>query len=884
MFSHQPFHYHAPEELARDIERLGLEIPLAHDLSPLGEPLDCGVFRLPNRFVVLPMEGCDGTANGAPGELTFRRYRRFAAGGAGLLWVEACAVVPEGRANPRQLWIHSANTGEFARMLEDARRAAAETMGPPHRPVFVLQLTHSGRYSKPGRKPQPVIAHHSKFLDPAMGLPPDYPLITDEELERLEDIYVEAARCALEAGFDAVDVKACHRYLISELHASFTRENSRYGGPEFDNRTRFFRNVVAKIRDLVPDIAVTTRMNAYDAMPHPYGWGMAPDGSDRPDLSEPLRLVGWLREQGAPLVNITIGNPYFNPYVNRPFDLPVAGAPLPPEHPLEGVARFLHIVREIQQAYPNLPVVGGGYSWLRQFLPHVAAAAVSRGWVSLVGGGRMAFAYPDFPREVLAGRPLDPERVCVACSACTQIMRDGGRSGCVPRDAAIYEPIYKAGRAEALDTIRKEAASCRQCSDPTCVPRCPAGVNVPRFIQAITEGRYRDAYETIREANVLAAVCGYVCPSETLCESGCINEHYSEPVPIRHLQRWVSRLALEEGWSRQPRPLPEPTGMRVAVIGAGAAGVAAAVTLAGFGHSVTLLDREPAPGGVARETIPLDRLPDDVLRRELEDALIATGAIERRQFELNASNTLDSLLKEGYSAVLLALGLTRSVPLPGASRPREGVFGALEFLRLAKHGGWRISGAAAVLGGGNTAIDAALSALRAGARDVYLVYRRSFAEMPAWPAERDAAVRAGVHFLVLTQPLDYVSDSAGRLTGLRVARTRLGEPDESGRRRPEVIPGTEHVLPCEVVVEALGQSVDDPVRAALSGVDFTRQGTVATRQGSLQTSRDRVWAAGDLVNGGATVVQAVAEGMRAAREIHASLAGALPAGAGARRT
>lgn len=882
MFSHQPFHYHSPEELARDIETLGLEIPMATDFSPLAAPLDCGSFRLANRFVVLPMEGCDGTANGAPDELTFRRYRRFAAGGAGLLWVEACAVVPEGRANPRQLWIHAGNVREFARMLEEARRAAAETMGASHRPVFVLQLTHSGRYSKPGRKPAPVIAHHSKFLDPVMGLPPDYPLIPDEELEQLEDVYVEAARCALEAGFDAVDVKACHRYLVSELHASFTRENSRYGGPEFENRTRFFRNVVRKIRDRVPGIAATTRMNAYDAMPHPYGWGMAPDGSDRPDLSEPLRLVGWLKEHGAPVVNITIGNPYFNPYVNRPFDLPVAGAPLPPEHPLEGVARFLHIVREIQQTCPDLPVVGGGYSWLRQFLPHVAAAVVERGWVSLVGGGRMAFAYPDFPREVLAGRPLDPQRVCVACSACTQIMRDGGRSGCVPRDAAIYEPIYKAGRAEALDTIQREAATCRQCNDPTCVPGCPAGVNVPKFIQAITEGRYRDAYETIREANVLAAVCGYVCPSETLCESGCINEHYSEPVPVRHLQRWVSRMALEEGWSRVPRPLPEPTGVRVAVVGAGAAGVAAAVTLAGLGHSVTLIDREPAPGGVARETIPLDRLPDDVLRRELEDALIASGAIERRQFELNESNTVDTLLAEGYSAVLLALGLTRSIPLPGAARPREGVFGALEFLRLVKHGGRRITGTAAVLGGGNTAIDAALSALRAGARDVCLVYRRSFAEMPAWPEERDAAVRAGVHFLVLTQPLDFVSDEAGRLTGLRVARTRLGEPDESGRRRPEVIPGTEHVLPCEVAVEALGQGVDGAVRAALAGIGFTRQGTVATRPGSLQTSRERVWAAGDLVNGGATVVQAVAEGMRAAREIHASLAGAPLAGAGSR--
>ena len=184
----------------------------------------------------------------------------------------------------------------------------------------------------------------------------------------------------------------------------------------------------------------------------------------------------------------------------------------------------------------------------------------------------------------------------------------------------------------------------------------------------------------------------------------------------------------------------------------------------------------------------------------------------------------------------------------------------------------------AVLGGGNTAIDAALSALRAGAQDVYIVYRRSFAEMPAWPEERDAAVRAGVHFLVLTQPLDYVSDVSGRLAGVKVARTRLGAPDESGRRRPEVIEGTEHVLPCETVVEAIGQAVDEAVRGALPGVEFRKNGTVATRPKSLETSRERVWAAGDLVNGGATVVQAVAEGMRAAREIDAALQGVGVAG------
>jgi NADPH-dependent glutamate synthase beta subunit-like oxidoreductase/2,4-dienoyl-CoA reductase-like NADH-dependent reductase (Old Yellow Enzyme family) len=868
--AHQPFQFHNLDELRAAIAELGVEVPVADDPRPLLEPVSVGSHRLANRLVVLPMEGCDGLPDGAPGELTFRRYRRFAAGGASLLWMEATAVVEEGRANPRQLWIHEETVPGFAALALETRRAAAEALGPSHRPLLILQLTHSGRYSRPGRAARPIIAHHSKFLDPIHNLGPDYPLISDDELERLEDRYVEAARCALRAGFDGVDVKACHRYLVSELLASHTREG-RYGG-SFENRTRFLRNVVGKIRAAVPGLLVTSRMNAHDAMAYPYGFGMDRDGSLKPDLSEPVQLVRFLEASGAPLVNITIGNPYFNPHVNRPFDLPVSGAPVPPEHPLEGVARFLGIVRAIQSAFPEMAVVGGGYSWLRQYFPHVAAAAVRQGWVTLVGAGRMAFAYPDFARDLAQRGRLDGERVCVACSACTQIMRDGGRTGCVPRDAAVYEPIYKAGRAEAVDTIRAMAATCRQCNDPTCVTGCPAQVEIPKFVGHIAAGRFREAYETLRERNILAAACGYVCPSETLCESECINRHYTETVPIRHLQRWVGRKAVEEGWAATPFDAAPPTGKRVAVIGAGPAGVAASVALARLGHSVTLIDRSPVPGGTARATIPAERLPGIILSEEIRQVLAVFGdRIERRTASLGASYTLDHVFREGFSAVLLALGLSRAVALPGAARPASGVAGALEFLERIKSGE-RVSGAVLVLGGGNTAIDAALSARRAGAADVSIVYRRSFAEMPAWPGERDEAIRGGVNFLILTQPLGYETDAGGRLTGLKVVRTRLGEPGPDGRRRPQTIPGSEHVIPADLVVEAIGQRVDPDLEAALTGVRFTPGGLVERRAaGSYETTRPGAFAAGDLVNGGTTVVQAVAEGGRAAHEIDAWL-------------
>jgi NADPH-dependent glutamate synthase beta subunit-like oxidoreductase/2,4-dienoyl-CoA reductase-like NADH-dependent reductase (Old Yellow Enzyme family) len=874
MSAHEPFHFQSLDQLYRQIVEMGLDLPVSDDIAPLLEPLKVGSLDLSNRLVVLPMEGCDGKADGSPDELTFRRYRRFAAGGAGLLWVEATAVVEEGRANPRQLWIREATLPGFAALVEETLKAALEIFGARHRPMLVLQLTHSGRYSRPLRNPAPIIAHHSLYLDPAMNLPADYPLISDEELERLEDRYVEAAECARRAGFDAVDVKACHRYLISELHASFTRANSVYGGP-FENRTRLFRNIVAKIRDAVPRLIVTSRMNAYDAMACPYGFGVDATDPSKPDLREPIELVRFLQSQGAPLVNITIGNPYFNPHVNRPFDLPVAGAPMPPESPLAGVERFVGIVRQIQAACPGMAVIGGGYTWLRQLFPHVAAAAVRNGWVSLVGAGRMAFAYPDFARDLGERGRLDPLRVCVACSACTQIMRDGGRSGCVPRDAEIYEPIYKAGRAEALDTILEMAKTCRQCNDPTCVTGCPARVNIPKFVGHIAAGRFRAAYETLREANVLAAVCGYVCPAETQCEAACLNQHYGSTVPIRHLQRWVSRKAVEEGWAAEPRPSPSASGKRVAVLGAGAAGISAAAALASYGHEVTLLDRGAALGGTAQATIPAERLPEFVIHREIHDVLASSGVVSHRQYvRLDADYSLDDVLEEGFDAVLVALGLSESVPLPGSVKPKSGVAGALEFLVSVK-AGETVAGTVLVLGGGNTAIDAALSAKRAGASDVSIVYRRSFAEMPAWPEERDQAIRAGVNFLILTQPVEYVLDAEGGLTGLKVVRTRLGPPGPDGRRTPQPIAGSEHVLPADLVIEAIGQQVSEELKQALPGLRFTSRGLLWTREGTLETSRPAVFAAGDIINGGTTVVQAVAEGARAAREIDAYLRGSL---------
>jgi 2,4-dienoyl-CoA reductase-like NADH-dependent reductase (Old Yellow Enzyme family) len=322
-------------------------------------------------------------------------------------------------------------------MLKQTLSAAEEVHGAGNRRFSVLQLTHSGRYSRPGAEAQPIIAARNPFLDPKLTVAPH--VISDAELAGLEEDYVAAARLAHAAGFDAVDVKACHRYLINELLAAHTRKGE-YGGT-FENRARFLCNVVAKIKAACPELAVTLRLNVYDGLSYPYGWGVNQEDPSRPDLGEPLRLLGVLRDQGVSLVNLTMGNPYYAPHINRPYD---QGPYRPPEHPLVGVHRMLALARTVQRAIPDLLVVGTGLSWLRQLGPQVAAACLQEGWFALAGFGRQMFAYPDLVRDLIAQGALNPKKCCLACGKCSEIMRYGGSAGCVIRDARMYAPVYKA--------------------------------------------------------------------------------------------------------------------------------------------------------------------------------------------------------------------------------------------------------------------------------------------------------------------------------------------------------------------------------------------------------------------------------------------------------
>lgn len=332
----------------------------------LARKVQAGSFTLGNSLAIHPMEGCDATIDGRPDELTWRRYGRFAAGGVKLIWFEATAVCLEGRANPRQLWLNPATRDDFARLLEMILRVHREGWGNADDLLVPLQLTHSGRYSHPVR----VIAYHHPLIDGKTGLPPDYPILSDDELERLEDQYVDAAGLALEAGFRAVDLKVTHGYLLSELIGAKTRPG-RYGG-SLENRTRFMRNALGKMRARFGSrLMLCMRLGCYDGVPYerdpetgrgrplafpvpyPWGFGVDPDDPLREDLTEVIQAVDSFRASGVELLNVSAGSPYYNPHIGRPFEKPDEGNYEQPEHPLLGVDRHFRIAGRLQRSFPD---------------------------------------------------------------------------------------------------------------------------------------------------------------------------------------------------------------------------------------------------------------------------------------------------------------------------------------------------------------------------------------------------------------------------------------------------------------------------------------------------------------------------------------------------
>ncbi len=428
--------YLMKEKFHKENEELGNILPYSDNISVLSDTVSIHGKTVHNRLACQAMEGCDGTADGCPDILTKRRYRRFAEGGAGIIWFEATAVLKEGRANPRQLYINEENLDAFKAEVDEIRETAVKKNG--YAPLIFMQATHSGRYSKPNGVPEPLIAYNNPIFEKDNPISSDR-IVTDDYIDRVGEALINGARLAERAGFDGVDIKCCHRYLASELLSAYERDG-RYGG-SFENRTRLLReSVQGAIQACGNDFIVSSRLNVYDGFPYPNGFGVAKDGSSEPDLSEPTQLLKMLEAYGVEILNITMGNPYFNPHVNRPF---ATGGYTPDEHPLKGVARMLNGTAELKKSVKNMKLICSALSFLGVAAPNVATAYIENGGFDFAGFGRTVFAYPDFANDILKNGAMAKEKCCIACSKCTQIMRAGGTPGCVIKDQEAYLPIFK---------------------------------------------------------------------------------------------------------------------------------------------------------------------------------------------------------------------------------------------------------------------------------------------------------------------------------------------------------------------------------------------------------------------------------------------------------
>lgn len=398
--------------------------------SILDMPVDIYGKTVANRILFQPMEGCDGTTDGAIGELTFRRYLRFVEGAPGIIWFEATAVCNEGRANPRQLYINENTVESFKSVVADIKAKSLELHG--FEPVIIVQLTHSGRYSKPNGTPEPIVAYRNEHWEKGKENQP-FTVATDEYLATIPEMYSKAAKLAIKAGFDGVDVKCCHGYLFNELLSAFEREGS-YGG-NLENRTRLYFSCIDAVKNAVGAKAfVTTRLNTCDCFPYGYGFGV--NEKNEIDLTQTKQIIKKLREKGIELVNLTIGNPYLIPHINRPYSLKS------PEDGKTGMKRIYDVTKEITSAFPDMKFVVSALSFEGENSIQYARNLLTEGIGTFAGFGRMTFAYPSFYKDYLETGTLDKNKVCIKCSKCSELMRAGTVSGCVIRDSEVYMPYY----------------------------------------------------------------------------------------------------------------------------------------------------------------------------------------------------------------------------------------------------------------------------------------------------------------------------------------------------------------------------------------------------------------------------------------------------------
>ena len=746
--AYQPFYLNSVADLRAEIARLGVGIPLDADFTRLAQPLVIGWRSVSNRFCAQPITGGDATPDGAPGALTRRRYRQYAQGRFGLIWLELTAAISQQK--PGQLCLSEATLPAFRSLVEEIRASAADN------PTLIIQLA----------SPHP-------------------------------EALLRAATLAAEAGFDGVDLQAPRETLPGLL---------------------------ASVRESAPDLLLAARLCAYEAVRG--GFGVSPANYRKADPAEPIRFVQSLRENGLALLNLTAASPRLRgPEQGLQ---PRRDSENPDEHPLMTLGRQLCLARSLREAIPDLPVVGSGFSWLRQFVPDVAAGALRDGMIDFAGLGRSALAYPSAPSDVFTHGGMEPGAACMVCFACSQLHEEGETVGCVLRDREVYGPVYRQMRRFDADQLLAGAARCHLCEAAPCTAASATQTDIAAFIQAYRNGDESRAYEIIRASDPLPEMTAQLSPAWIEREGACIETTLTgRPVPILDLQYAISWRARQRGETGVRLP-QKSSGKIVAIIGGGPAGVAAAIRLLELGHTVELYEQTDRLGGIPSRVIFPLRTPDP--RPEIDAIFQPALAAARLRLHFGVTLGVDLRLEDlhaNHDAVLVATGLWQERSLGKA----PGVTAALAFIESSNPA---VPDRVAVLAGGDCAMDAARVAQNRGAKEIFVIFGGPRSAMH-WHMPESWFATPGVQAMMNWQPLGYETDQEGRVNGVLLRHAELH---------------LETVLPVGLVVEAIELQVEDGVRAALAA------------------DNGRAHTAGALINGGASVNRCVAEGLAAATAIH----------------